>query len=101
MHPADHFLNATNVDTLPVHPSSAAWLASMGGSAAELKFPTSRIWDSARSGMPINVVDSRITGFTTVVINPSASTRAYRGRTRSRPAPRCRATPAPSGTSTC
>jgi hypothetical protein len=30
--------------------------------------------------MPINVVDSRITGFSDVMINPSASSKAYRGR---------------------
>ena len=79
LHPADHFLNATNVDTLPVHPESATWLAGIGGDSAILKFPSSRIWESARSGMPINVVDSRIIGFTNVAMNPWGSSRSYRG----------------------
>ena len=79
LHPQDHFLNATNIDTLAVHPRSAAWLASIGGDSATLKFPTSRIWESARSGMPVNVVDSRIIGFTEVALNPWGSSRSYRG----------------------
>lgn len=69
MFPRDHYLNATNVDRLPVHPRSAEWLAHMGGTSTELRFPTSRIWASARSGMPFNVVDSRQTGFSTVAFN--------------------------------
>lgn len=80
LHPADHFLNASNVDTLPVHPMSARWLADLGaGQPTGLKFPTAKIWDSARSGMPINVVDSRVTGFTDVVMNPWGSSKSYRG----------------------
>jgi hypothetical protein len=69
MFPRDHVLNAVNVDQLPVHPRSAEWLARMGGAATPLRFPTSRIWESARGGMPFNIVDSRQTGFSRVFIN--------------------------------
>lgn len=69
MFPRDHVLNAVNVDQLPVHPRSAEWLAHMGGSATPLRFPTSRIWESARGGMPFNIVDSRQIGFSRVFIN--------------------------------
>lgn len=69
MFPRDHVLNAVNVDQLPVHPRSAEWLAHMGGSATPLRFPTSRIWESARGGMPFNIVDSRRIGFSQVLIN--------------------------------
>lgn len=70
MFPRDHYMNAANVDRLPVHPRSADWIARMGGSATPLRFPTSRIWESARGGMPFNLVDSRQIGFSRVFINP-------------------------------
>lgn len=79
MFPPDHFLNATDIDTLPVHPRSSVWLNSLGGANATMRFPNSRIWEGSRGGMPINVVDSRVTGFRNVVLSPWGSTRSYLG----------------------
>lgn len=79
MFPPDHFLNTTGIERLPVHPRSAEWIRSLGGAGATVKFPTTSIWQSARGGMPINVVDSRVTGFSDVVMNPWGSSRSYRG----------------------
>jgi hypothetical protein len=79
MFPRDHYMNAVNVDTLPVHPRSAEWLAYKGGDRTELKFPTSRIWDSARSGQPINIVDSREIGFSRVFMNTTVYANPFMG----------------------
>jgi hypothetical protein len=78
MFPRDHFFNAVNVDQLPVHPRSAEWLARMGGATTPLRFPSSRVWESARGGMPFNIVDSRQTGFSQVVMN-DVYFNAYKG----------------------
>jgi hypothetical protein len=78
--PRDHYMNAVNVDTLPVLPQSANWLSDLGnGTPAPLKFPTSRIWQGARGGTPLNLVDSRQRGFTNVLLNYSYSPNAFRG----------------------
>lgn len=79
MYPVDHYMNATNIDLLPVHPRSQEWLEYMGGAAAPAKFPSSQIWQSARGGMPINVVDSRETGFVRVFINNTVYANPYMG----------------------
>lgn len=68
MYPREHYMNAVGVERLPVHPSSSRWIATMGGSATTMRFPTSRVWDGARAGVPINVVDSRATGFRRVLL---------------------------------
>lgn len=79
VHPPDHFLNAVGVDKLPVHPKSSTWLSSIGGKDAVLKFPTTDIWAGSRGGMPINVVDSDVTGFQHVTMNPWGSTKSFLG----------------------
>jgi hypothetical protein len=79
MYPRDHYMNATNIDLLPVHPRSQEWLEYMGGAAAPAKFPSSQIWQAARGGMPINVVDSRQLGFVRVFINNTVYPNPYMG----------------------
>lgn len=79
LYPTDHFLNATNVDTLPVVAQSDTWIAGLGDGSAPLNFPSGKIWDGARGGMPINVVDSRVTGFSNVVFNPWGNSKTYKG----------------------
>lgn len=79
MFPPDHFLNATDIDTLAVHPMSSVWLNSIGGAAAPMRFPNSKVWEGSRGGMPINVVDSRVVGFSEVMLNPWGSSRSYQG----------------------
>lgn len=79
MFPPDHYLNAVNIDELPVHPRSNAWLDDMGR-ASTVDFPSSTVWDGARGGMPVNVVDSRETGFTAVMMNPFWPSSYYGGR---------------------
>jgi hypothetical protein len=69
--PPDHFLNAQNIDRLPVHPRSADWTASLAKGGARLGVPSSDIWQGARSGMPFNVVDSRTTPMSNVMLNPN------------------------------
>ena len=80
LYPKDHFLNATNVNTLPVVAQSDTWIAGLGDSSTPLKFVSGKTWDGARGGMPINVVDSRVVGFSDVVFNPWGSTKTYRGQ---------------------
>lgn len=79
--PRDHFLNATNVDRLPVHPDSNRWTAYLarGGTAARLGVPSSSVWEGSRGGMPFNVVDSRQTGFSRVVLSPDWTATSHRG----------------------
>lgn len=79
MFPPDHYLNAVNIDQLPVHPRSNTWLNDMGRST-KVNFPSSKVWDGARSGMPVNVVDSRETGFTAVMMNPFWPSSYYGGK---------------------
>lgn len=79
VHPPDHFLNAVGVDKLPVHPKSSTWLNSLGGKDALVKFPTSQVWQGSRSGTPINVVDSSVTGFERVTMNPWGSPKSFHG----------------------
>jgi hypothetical protein len=83
IHPRDHFLNATNVDDLPVHPMSDTWLEFLGGSTP-LRPPSSTTFVAdggvvLRSGMPINVVDSTTFPKSSVVFNASYSTLGYTG----------------------
>lgn len=78
--PRDHYMNAVNVDTLPVLSESSRWLADLGaGQPAPLRFPTSRIWNGARGGTPLNLVDSRERGFTRVLLNMSYAPRSFPG----------------------
>ncbi len=79
LYPKNHFLNATDVDTLPVVAQSNAWIAGLGGSSANLKFVSGKIWQGARGGMPINVVDSSVIGFSNVIFNPWGSSKTYKG----------------------
>lgn len=70
LYPRNHFLNATNVDRLPVSTSSAAWTSFLGGSSTKLVAGfTSSAWSGSRPGMPMNVVDSRTTGMTSVLFD--------------------------------
>jgi hypothetical protein len=84
-HPRDHFLNASNVDELPVHPMSDTWVEFLGGDATPLEQPPSSktfVTDGGvvlRGGMPINVVDSRTTPRSKVVFNTAYSTSSYTG----------------------
>jgi hypothetical protein len=77
--PPSHYLNATGIDRLPVHPRSTAWLRSLGEGGSRLSLPTSRVTNGTRSGMPINVVDSRVVGFSPVITNPTWSAKSFRG----------------------
>lgn len=79
LYPRDHFLNATNVDTLPILAKSDAYVAGLGGGAAQLGFTNGTTWQGARSGMPINVVDSRVIGYSDVVFNPWGNPKTYKG----------------------
>lgn len=70
LYPRNHFLNATNVDRLPVSASSAAWTSFLGGSSTQLVAGfTSSVWSGSRPGMPMNVVDSRKSGMTSVLFD--------------------------------
>lgn len=86
--PANHYRNAAGVERLPVHPKSDQWLQGIGGGSAELRFPKARAWNGARTGMPINVVDSREVGFSSVEINWNWSPHSYRGKYPIPPNPR-------------
>lgn len=78
--PPDHFLNARNIDELPVHPKSSTWTQYLARDGHTLRGPNHRISpDGARSGMPINVVDSRTLGFKSVLLNPSYAANNYWG----------------------
>jgi hypothetical protein len=70
LYPRNHFLNATNVDKLPVSSSSSAWTSFLGGANTKLVAGfTSAAWAGSRPGMPMNVVDSRTTGMTSVLFD--------------------------------
>ncbi|MFM7064360.1 MAG: hypothetical protein ACKO04_12835, partial [Actinomycetes bacterium] len=70
LYPRDHFLNATNVDRLPVASTSSSWTSFLGGSSTPLVAGfTSAVWSGSRSGMPMNVVDSRRIGMTGVLLD--------------------------------
>ena len=77
--PPDHYLNATNVDRLPVHPRSAAWTTYLARNGETFDAPSSSIWEGARGGMPINVVDSRVQKMRTVILNDSWTAHNYKG----------------------
>jgi len=79
VYPRDHFLNAREVDTLPVHPRSADYVRFLGGEDTTLKTPSSSVWEGSRPGMPINVVDSRETGMKSVQLNTNWTTRGWFG----------------------
>jgi len=80
LYPPDHYMNAVNVDTLPVDPRSAAWLEDLGGGEdASVHVTRSQLRDGIRGGTPLNVVDSRETGFTHVFLNYSYSPRSFPG----------------------
>ncbi len=78
--PADHYLNATNIDRLPVHPSSDQWLSGHRSRGTKLSTPSSTVWEGSSTGIPINVVDSRTTSFKNVAYTMSVSPHEYRGR---------------------
>lgn len=77
--PRDHFLNAREVDTLPVHPRSAEYVRFLGGKDTPIKVPRSTLWEGSRPGMPINVVDSRQIGMSEVQLNTGWSSRGWFG----------------------
>jgi hypothetical protein len=78
--PRDHFLNATGVDRLPVHPRSAAWTKFLARDDGRLGFPSSKVWEGARGGMPINIVDSRKRPMSSVVLNHNWTAHNYTGK---------------------
>lgn len=78
--PADHFLNATNIDRLPVHPSSDAWLSGLRAAGKGIVPPSSTVWEGSAPGIPINVVDSTTTGFSSVSFTTWTSPYEYRGQ---------------------
>lgn len=80
VYPRDHFLNAVGIDRLPVHPRSDDWIRFLGRDDATLKPPSSSVWENARGGMPVNVVDSRERSMSSVVVNPWWSSRSYTGK---------------------
>jgi len=75
----NHFLNARHVDLLPVHPRSSTYIAFLGGGQANLHTPSSTIWEGSRTGMPINVVDSRLTGMEEIELDHSYTSRSHFG----------------------
>ncbi len=77
--PADHYMNATNVNSLPVRAESAAWLDSIGGASTNLVAPSSNVWQGSRPGTPMNIVDSRSTGFKPVTFGHDWSAKSYLG----------------------
>lgn len=77
--PPDHFLNARNVDRLPVHPRSAEWTAFLARNGQKLNVPSSTIYKGARGGMPINVVDSRQVQKSPVLLDQSWTDHNYLG----------------------
>ncbi len=78
--PADHYLNATNIDQLPVHPNSDQWLSGHRSRGTTITTPSSTVWQGSSTGIPINVVDSRTTSFKNVAYTLSVSPHEYRGR---------------------
>lgn len=74
--PANHYMNAINVDKAPVHPQSDQFLADIKGEP--MRFPTSSTWEGSRPGIPINVVDSAKIGFSNVVVTGDSPSN-YRG----------------------
>lgn len=60
----DHYQNARFINRLPVHTKSDVWIQSIINAKpdANLGAPTSQIYNGSRSGFPLNVVDSRVTG---------------------------------------
>ncbi|MEX0768419.1 MAG: hypothetical protein WD029_08110, partial [Microthrixaceae bacterium] len=77
--PADHYMNAKNVDALPVRTESTSWLAGLGGASTRLVAPSSTIWEGSRPGTPINIVDSSLTGFKPVTFGHDWSAKSYLG----------------------
>lgn len=77
--PPDHYLNATNIDRLPVHPQSAKWTGYLARNGRTLNAPSASVWNGARGGMPINVVDSRTQPMRTVVLDDSWTAHNYKG----------------------
>lgn len=67
----DHYQNARFIDRLPVHPKSDAWIQSIINAKpdANIGAPTSRVIQGSRSGFPLNVVDSRVTGKEYVLVH--------------------------------
>jgi hypothetical protein len=72
-------MNATNVNSLPVRAESTAWLNSIGGASTNLVAPSSTIWQGSRPGTPMNIVDSRVTGFKPVTFGHDWSAKSYLG----------------------
>ncbi len=96
--PADHYMNARNIETLPVRAESAAWLNSIGGASSNLVAPSSTIWQGSRPGTPINIVDSRATGFKPIIFGHDWSAKSYLGPYPLPSAPLLQGAPNPTGT---
>jgi hypothetical protein len=77
--PPDHYLNATNIDRLPVHPSSDQWTSYLARGGKTLSAPSATVWNGARGGMPINIVDSRTQPMRSVVLDNTYTSNSYRG----------------------
>jgi hypothetical protein len=91
--PRDHVLNARAIDTLPLHPRSDTWIEFLGGAATNVHAPHSSVWEGARPGMPINVVDSRQVGTVPVQLNHSWASKGFHGEYPIPPAPRLEGDP--------
>ena len=77
--PANHYMNATNIDRLPVHPNSDKWLSGQRARGSAISTPSSTVWQGSSSGIPINVVDSRTTPMQRVIYTQNVSSHEYRG----------------------
>jgi hypothetical protein len=72
-------MNAINVGSVPVRAESDALLNSIGGASTNLVAPSSTIWQGSRPGTPMNIVDSRSTGFKAVTFGHDWSAKSYLG----------------------
>lgn len=95
--PADHFMNATNIGALSVRAESTAWLNSIGGASATMVGPSSSIWQGSRPGTPMNIVDSRATGFKPIIFGHDWSAKSYLGPYPLPSAPLLQGAPNPAG----
>ncbi len=97
MTPADSFWHA-DVSALPVHPQSAAWVASIGATAGLKADFGSGMWDGGPIGIPYTTVPGTQPR---VPVTFDTRTRATPAPTRSRRTRRSRAARTRPATATC